>query len=93
MGFGSELYELAIKPVFHLAAFLRTEQQPRDSESCALLRAKPTHQRLDFLCHPIVDPPNPASFASNRLESGVLTGLVRHQNEAQPRCGLMRSTF
>jgi hypothetical protein len=85
--------QLVTKPIFRLAEFLCTELQPTDSESSAFLRAKPTHQWLDFLCHPIVDPPNPASFASNRRESGVLTGLVRHQNEAPPRCGSMRSTF
>jgi hypothetical protein len=85
--------ELLIKPIFHRATFVRTEQQPTDSESSALLRPKPTHQRLDFLCHPSVTPQNPPSFSRNLPELAGLTGLVRHQNEAQPRPGLMHSTF
>src|SRR6266478_1196677 len=73
--------------------FRRKELHPTDSESSSLPRARPIRQRLGFLRHPSVALPNPASFASDRVESGVLTALVFDQNEAQPRCGLMRSTF
>ena len=80
-------HELLIEAIFRLATLPRTEQQPTDSETSVPLRAKPKRQRLGFLLHATVAPPNPASFSSNLLEPEALTGLVRHQNEVQPRCG------
>jgi len=88
--FGSKLL---IKPIFHPATFLRTEQQPTDLETSAPLHAILIRQRLGFLLHPTVGPLNPAFFSSNLLEPEVPPGLIRRQNETQPRCGLMRSTF